>query len=45
MLLIGGGKRPHPGICKYIMNDLNCDINCIFTLLSVSDTEKFECFI
>jgi len=45
MLLIDGGKRPYAGLCKDIMDDLNCDINCIFTLLSVSDAEKFKCFI
>jgi len=32
-------------VCKDIMNDLNFDINCIFTLFSVSDTGKFKCFI
>lgn len=45
MLLIDGGKWPHAGVCKDIMNGLNCDITGIFTLLSVSDTEKFKCFI
>ena len=41
MLLIDGRKRPQAGICLDIMNDLNCDVNCIFNPLAPEFPFKF----